>query len=135
MVQHLLQVSDLIIRMSQIIILMHQRNLQRRSRMYLKKAYSQRKHDVELRSASDQNSDESDQPRTSNPKNMLTRVNINLSPDMYHFPQTKTSPLWLNTGLLIPLGLTLIKIYLNMLFLKKVIQYVLCGTLLLEYTA
>ena len=50
-----------------------------------------------------------------NPKNMLTRVNINLGPDMYHLPQRKISPLWLNTGFLSPLGLILIKTNLNMI--------------------
>ena len=54
------------------------------------------------------------------PKNMLTRVDINLGPDMFHLPQRKISPLWLNTGLLSPLGLsplglTLIKTNLNMI--------------------
>ena len=46
---------------------------------------------------------------------MLTRININLGPDMFHLPQRKISPLWLNTGLLSPLGLTLIKTNLNMI--------------------
>ena len=53
-------------------------------------------------------------------KNMLTRININLGPDMCHLPQRKNNPLWLNTGLLSPLGLsplglTLIKTNLNMI--------------------
>ena len=50
-----------------------------------------------------------------NPKNMLTRVDINLGCDMFHLPQRKISPLWLNTGLLSPLGITLIKTNLNMI--------------------
>ena len=85
-------------------------------------SHSHRKHDVGPRSASDQYSDESDQPRMSStkPKNMLTRVDINLGPDMFHLPQRKISPLWLNTGLLSPLelsplGLTLIKTNLSMI--------------------
>ena len=79
------------------------------------KRHSHRKHDVGPRSALDQYSDESDQPHLPNPKNMLTRVDINLGPDIFHLPQRKIGPLWLNTGLLSPLGLTLIKTNLNLI--------------------
>ena len=57
-----------------------------------------------------------------NPKNMLTRVDINLGPDMFHLPQRKISLLWLNTGLLSPLGLTLIKTNLNMIQTPPLLQ-------------
>ena len=62
MVQHFLQVPDLITRISQIRTLMHPRYLPRRHKRHY---YSHRKHDVGPRSASDQYSDESDQPRMS----------------------------------------------------------------------
>ena len=57
-------------------------------------SHSHRKHDVGPRSASDQYSDESDQPRmlSSKSKNMLTKANTNLGPGMFHLPQRKISP-------------------------------------------
>ena len=68
MVQHYLHVSDLITRISQIRTLMHPRYLPRRPRMDIKDTLTHRKHDVGPRSASDQYSDESDQPRISSTK-------------------------------------------------------------------
>ena len=108
MVQHFLVVSDLIIRMSQIRTLMHPRYFLRRPRMDIKDTLTLIGSMMLVQ----------DLPRTNarmnptnlgchlpNPKNMLTRININLGPDMFHLPQRKISPLWLNTGLLSPLGL------------------------------
>ena len=68
MVQHFLHISDLIFRMHRIRILMHPRNLLRRSRIDLKNTHSHKRHEVEPRSTSDQYYDESDEPRTSSTK-------------------------------------------------------------------
>ena len=68
MVQHFLLVSDLIIRTSPIRALMHPMYLLRRPRMYIKDTHSHSKHDVGPRSASDQFSDESNQPWMSSTK-------------------------------------------------------------------
>ena len=59
------------------------------------KKHSYKRHDVEPRSALDQYNDESDEPRisSSKPKNMLTRVNIRLGPNMCHLHQRRISPL------------------------------------------
>ena len=63
MVQHFLHVSHLILIMHQIRILMHPRNLLRRSQINLKNTQSHSRHEVEPRSASDQFNNESDEPR------------------------------------------------------------------------
>ena len=119
MVWHFLQVSDLIIRISRIRTLMHPRYLPRRPWIDLKGTLTLIGSMIML---------VQDLPWTNtlmnptnlgrhlpNTKNMLTRVNINLGPDVYHLPQRKISPLWLYTGLLSPLGPTLIKTNLNMI--------------------
>ena len=123
MVQHFLQVSDLITRISWIRILMHTWYLPRRPWVDIKDTLTLTGSMMLVQ----------DLPRTNtlmnptnlgchlpNPKNMLTRVDINLGPDMFHLPQRKISRLWLNTGLLSPLrlsplGLTLIKTNLSMI--------------------
>ena len=123
MVQHFLQVLDLIIRIFRIRTLMHPRYLPRRPRMDIKDTPTLIGSMMLVQ----------DLPRTNtrmnptnlgchlpNPTNMLTKANINLGPDMFHLPQRKISPLWLNTGLLSPLGLsplglTLIKTNLSMI--------------------
>ena len=67
MVQHFLHVSDLIFIMHRIRILMHPRSLLR-SRIDLKTLNFYSRHEVELRSASDQYYDESDEARISSAK-------------------------------------------------------------------
>ena len=109
MVQHFLQVSELIIRMPRIRLLMLPRYLPRRSRLDPKLS-------LFLIASMMLVQDLSWTIPLMNPTNlgshlpdlrkMLTRVNLNLGPDMYHLPQRKISPLWLSTGLLSPLGLS-----------------------------
>ena len=67
MVQHFLQVSDLIIRISRIRTLMHLRRPAKKASDRPKR-HSHRKHDVVPRSASGPYADESDQPRMSSTK-------------------------------------------------------------------
>ena len=68
MVLLFLHVSLLIIIMHQIRILVHLRSLLRRPRIDLKNTHSHKRHDVELRSTSDQYFDKSNEPRISSPK-------------------------------------------------------------------
>ena len=61
-----------------------------------KNTHTHKRHDVDPRSASDQYYDKSDQPQISSSKpkkNMLTRVNIRLGPDMCHPLHRRISPL------------------------------------------
>ena len=65
MVQHFLHVSDLILILHRIRMLVHPRNLQRRSQTNPKNTdcHSHSRHEVESRSASDQSNEESDESR------------------------------------------------------------------------
>ena len=109
MVQHLLHVSDLILIMHRIRILMHPRNLLRRSRINLKDSLTLT---VGMRL-------NRGLPRIStmmnpmnlgfhllNLKNMLIRVDIRSGPNMCHLPQRRISPLQPDTGLQSTLGLS-----------------------------
>ena len=60
-----------------------------------KQSHSRSRHEIESRSASDQSSEESDEPQipSTKPKSTLIRVNTNQGPDMCHLPQGRISPL------------------------------------------
>ena len=125
MVQHFLHVSDLILIMHRIRILMHPRNLLRRSRINLKNTLT-------LTAGTRLNPG---LPRINsmmnlmnlgfhllNLKNMLIRVNIKPGPYMSHLPQRRIIPLHPDTGLQSPLGLSpLTKTNLNMIQIPLII--------------
>ena len=123
MVQLLLQVSDLSIRMPRIRTLMHSRNLLRRSQIDPKCTFTLIASKMLIRGLSWMHilmNLTNLGFHLPNLKNMLTRASIKLGPDISHYLQRKISLLWLNNGLLSPLGLahlglTLTKTNLNMI--------------------